>query len=263
MKLTAYVIKPEDPPWIIEPASIPRVWMEQTNVGFAYRCLPLTMANAMGWIIRCPVTFWADWNGQVLHDNSIRLGFQETTYSWWKVIQSHFGLGIITFQLPWLFHTDEESVGLLARGLPNYYKPNCHALEGFVETWWCPFTFTMNWKIIAPNTPVLFEKGDPICFILQPCHPGVAEETEPEVRPLADNPRLLKEFMEWRRKRNDFNVSTLRTAHDWQRFYQKAEGCPHVQLHTHRTSIKIKEFTHAPVPDKAAPSSSSSGEGDG
>jgi len=160
----------------------------------------------------------------------------------------------------WLFHTDTEGVGLIARGLPNYYKPNCHALEGYTETWWCPFTFTMNWKIIAPHTPVLFEKGDPICFI-QPYNPDAIEEVEPEILRLDANPALLKEFMAYRRKRDDFNASTQRTKYEWQKYYQKAEGCPHAQLQTHRTSIKPKEFTHAPLPNKAPPPPSSSGEG--
>jgi len=247
MKLTAYVIRKDDPPWPLEPASTRRLWMDKTVAGFAYHCLPLTMANSMGWVIRCPVTFWAEWNGETTHHNSMRLGFQETAHDWPHAIHSHFGLGIITFQLPWLFRTDEKGVGLIARGLPNYFKPNCHALEGYTETWWNPFTFTMNWKIIAPHTPVLFERGDPICFI-QPYRPTTVEMFEPEIQELPDHPKLEKEFKKWRRKRDDFNVSTQRGPGDWQKFYQKGEGCPHAQLPTHRTAVKPKEFTMSQPP---------------
>jgi hypothetical protein len=49
MKLVAYVI--DGHPFEIRPAPLERDWMEKTDQRFAYRCLPLNIANAFGWEI--------------------------------------------------------------------------------------------------------------------------------------------------------------------------------------------------------------------
>ena len=37
--------------------------MDETQNRYAYRCLPLTIANAMGWEILLPANVSAEWNG--------------------------------------------------------------------------------------------------------------------------------------------------------------------------------------------------------
>ena len=39
----------------------------------------------------------------------------------------------------------------MVKGPSNHWKPNCAPLEGVVETWWLPYTFTLNWKIVSPR----------------------------------------------------------------------------------------------------------------
>ena len=65
MELTAYL----HPGWapLIRPAPATRAWMDATPESFAYRCLPLNIANAHGWEILCPCGFEAVWNGDVGH----------------------------------------------------------------------------------------------------------------------------------------------------------------------------------------------------
>ena len=46
MKLIAHVIDGHDVD--IRPAPVERDWMDATNQRFAYRCLPLNIANAYG-----------------------------------------------------------------------------------------------------------------------------------------------------------------------------------------------------------------------
>ena len=54
------------PGWapLIRPAPVKREWMDNTPDSFAYRCLPLNIANAHGWEILCPCAFDALWNGE-------------------------------------------------------------------------------------------------------------------------------------------------------------------------------------------------------
>src|SRR5919198_1305839 len=98
----------------IRPARNRREWMNQTPHSYAYRCLPLSIANAHGWEVRCPVTCEAEWNGgsdkddiQVTfedEENSSMGDGQITTFA-----ESHFGSGILTF-----------SVGVIIRTPPGY-----------------------------------------------------------------------------------------------------------------------------------------------
>src|SRR5689334_8953002 len=45
----------------IRPAEATRPWMDATPEAFAYRCLPLNIANAHGWEILSPCSFEAIW----------------------------------------------------------------------------------------------------------------------------------------------------------------------------------------------------------
>ncbi|HEY5337327.1 MAG TPA: DUF6065 family protein, partial [Rhizomicrobium sp.] len=61
MKLKAYVIDGLN--LHIRPAAPDRAWMDNTVQRYAYRCLPLNIANSHGWEILCPDGFNAIWNG--------------------------------------------------------------------------------------------------------------------------------------------------------------------------------------------------------
>lgn len=61
MKLECYVLSAGDID--IRPASNRREWMDATPDRYAYRCLPLSIANAHGWVICCGGV--SVWNGTV------------------------------------------------------------------------------------------------------------------------------------------------------------------------------------------------------
>ena len=47
----------------IETGDQRREWMDETPDRFAYRCLPLLIANQAGWDLLCPTKFWLRWDG--------------------------------------------------------------------------------------------------------------------------------------------------------------------------------------------------------
>ena len=51
-----------DPPKIVA-APVERAWMDRSEQGFAYRCLPLNIANTHGWLLLNTVPFVARWDG--------------------------------------------------------------------------------------------------------------------------------------------------------------------------------------------------------
>ena len=55
-------------------APVDRDWMDASPNRFAYRCLPLAIANQAGWFIHCPANFSAVWDGGPYRQN-VRLSF--------------------------------------------------------------------------------------------------------------------------------------------------------------------------------------------
>src|SRR5579863_8910000 len=82
-----------------------RNWMHETDGRFAYRCLPLIMANTSGWLIQNPFEFSLSWNGGSKKED-IKIKFANDRPD--NRIASHFGSGVLTFSLPYLFRTPKN-----------------------------------------------------------------------------------------------------------------------------------------------------------
>lgn len=227
----------------LEPAPPSRSWMNDTH-GHAQRCLPLLAANSMGWIIRNPCDATAIWNGGTQKEDSSCMTDDD---KYIKSVHSHFGWGVITWQIPWLFRTTGD-IGLLVRGCTNFWIDNAIPLDGFVETYWSPYTFTFNWKITKPNVFVHWKKGDPICMII-PYPIGLIEKVTGEYKVLSDNPELEKTYRDWSAYRDDFNNNDKKRADGggWQKDYFLGKKCPfaHGQENIaspHKTKFTLNDF---------------------
>ena len=154
LKLIAYVVDGHQIE--IRAAPVDRDWMDRTNQRFAYRCLPLNIANAYGWEILCSSGFVSVWNGE---DDLASISIVPDSDAPVPAI-SHFGHGVLTFHVPCLFRTD-PGFDLMVQGPVNRPKDAIAALSGIIETDWSPYSFTMNWIFTRPGAPVRFEKGEP------------------------------------------------------------------------------------------------------
>ena len=239
VKLRAFKVSNIDG-WSIKPASGKRDWMDASREKFAYRCLPLVMANQSGWVLGCPLNFSAVWNGKDdMHATT--LTFPEGEGKVVGHIKSHFGHGIITFSLPWLFRTD-AGYGLWVRGPANMVKDNIHGLDGIVETDWAPYTFTMNWKIMRRNTPVYFKQGEPICQLV-PFPLALLEDVEPEFHSIDSDPLLKQDFFTFTAMRSG-NIDKLRSTGEsnWAMDYMKGHLPDGTPIEGHRKAFRLKEF---------------------
>jgi len=163
-KITAYVLN--NTYISLEPASSHRQWMDKTNEKFAYKCLPLAIANSMGWVMRSPIGFTATYSeGNLPNSISIQLDEDSKSEHYQNYVHSHFGEAVLTFQIPYLFKTS-PNIQLLVTGPTNEFKDGITPLSGLVETDWASFTFTMNWKFTRENHSVRFNRGDVICTII-------------------------------------------------------------------------------------------------
>jgi len=166
-----------------------RDWMDGAKDQWPNRCLPLLVANEAGWVLLNTHRFRATWNGgdrpeavQILYDDAVPDP---------APVSSHFGLGIITFRVPYLFRTP-PGWNLLARGPANWSKDGVSALEGLVETDWTCATFTMNWKLTRAHHSVEFEEGEPFCMIV-PQRRGELEGFMPRIRTIESEPAIQQE----------------------------------------------------------------------
>src|SRR3546814_11774394 len=89
LEITAYTVSAGAPD--LRPGSRQRQWMDDTPGRFAYRCLPLVIANQHGWDVLSPASFAARWRGGVGQDE-IELVFAGDPDSH---VSTHFGSGIV------------------------------------------------------------------------------------------------------------------------------------------------------------------------
>jgi hypothetical protein len=231
------------PPTIV-PAALQRDWMELTG-GFAYRCLPLNIANAHGWLILNDAPFVARWDGGNGLD-AIRVE-QTETEAVRLLAASHFGYGVLTFQVNGLFRT-EPGYDLWVTGPVNMIKDGIQPLSAVVETDWSPFTFTMNWRFTRKDAPVAFEHREPFCMIF-PLKRGLVESVEPLIRPLDDDPRTAAAYRAWAESRQSFNRNLAvpgspEQQQKWQKDYFRGTAPESSEAPSdHRTKIHVKPFT--------------------
>ncbi len=235
MRLIFYPTSGVRPP--IRPASSARTWMDEAPQGFAYRCLPLNIANAHGWDILCPTGFSACWRGGSA-PGDVEVRADDTV---WPPL-SHFGCATITFHVGYLVRT-EPNYDLWVGGPANLPKDGIVPLTGVVETDWSPYTFTMNWCLTRPNHWVRFEAGEPFCTVF-PIERGILEQTTPEIREL-DEDFQAPAFHAWNKDRAKFLTDLAVTGSEaqrekWQKDYFRGLGIDGQKaIDTHRTKLAL------------------------
>ncbi len=220
-------------------ASPDRTWMDEQTKGWANRCLPLRIANQAGWFILNDEEFVAAWDGS----NDTK-GVQVVTKGAKPpYVHSMFGVGTLTWVVPFLFRTP-PGVNLLVRGPSNMVKDGIAPLDGVVESDWLSAPFTMNWKFTRSFKKVKFERGEPIAMIL-PIRRGEMESFEPEMRNIESEPALHQEFRTWWAKRlekvNEDPSSD--TKNKIQGHYIRGESVTGTKAPEHQNRLELREFT--------------------
>jgi hypothetical protein len=215
--------------------------MEQTPDRFANRCLPLIMANQAGWFITLTEAVEVEWSGQDGREEVLVFGGERVQSS----VASHFGGGIVTFKLPFLFRTP-AGYNLLVRGPSNLPKDGVAPLEGLVEADWAISPFTMNWQITRPHHRIRFEEGEPICMVV-PERRHALEELEPALFDLDEDAELSEAYLAWRKSRDAF-IGELAAGEEeavragWQRDYFLGRGLGERVAPEHQTKLSLRAF---------------------
>lgn len=243
MRLTAYTLGETAP--VLRPAPPSRDWMDLTDQRYAYRCLPLTIANSHGWELLAPHTVDVYWGGgKFAADIRIVPADKPADFA-----MSHFGHGVLTLRTGYLFQT-EPAHNLYVTGPVNRMKDGCFPLSAIVETDWLPYPFTMNWRFTAPGGHVRFEEGEPFCHIF-PVRRALIEEVTPQVMSIHDAPELKARVKEWIDSREQFNADAKVEGSEaqkqgWQKNYARGRlpnGAPATE--DHQTKLIVRPFAPA------------------
>lgn len=228
MDLIAYPLSTDGPK--LRPAPLERLWMDGSNQRFAYRCLPLNIANQYGWEALCPCTFEATWDGT---QNIECITIKHIAGPIQHLPISHFGEGVLTFHPQYLFRTP-PGYDLLVTGPVNSPKHGITPLTGIIETDKTNSTFTMNWIITRSDLAIRFSIGDPFMHFY-PVKRAVLEEFQPRFEHMPEE--VAAEMKAWSESRSKFNADLKDPTSDavkakWQKDYFRAST----------TKVKLRSF---------------------
>lgn len=177
----------------IEQSPVNRKWMDDTAMGYAYRCLPMTYASRHGWAVRAPSDVEVIWEGGDAAENTKIICGRYTEHGA-VFADNGTGNGIVTFHINAIPRTPPE-YSLWLMGGPNLVIPGASPLSGIVESDWTFASPTMNWKLTEPSRLVTFRKGDPVFFFV-PIHKTYLEEFELQHADINDDPGILNRLNE-------------------------------------------------------------------
>jgi hypothetical protein len=219
----------------IEQAPVDRQWMDDTFMGYAYRCLPMTYANRHGWCFRLAEDVQVIWDGGTgASSTQILSGINQNGY---RVVDNGTGNGIITFHLNAIPRTPKDW-NIWIMGAPNLVIPGVSPLGGVVESDWMFSSPTSNWKITEENKVITFKKGDPVFFFI-PIHKTELEEFQIEDAELDENLiKHLEDFGNWRKETESAGKSVFG------KMYLKGirtDGTKPEWGHNHKTKLKLHQ----------------------
>jgi hypothetical protein len=140
---------------VIQPlkGSVKREWFDP----HAYYCLPLTIGNQYGFLVKSLIDFDIMWDGK----SDAQITFLNDDNQEKQTIKNGFGSGIITVQNRFALKTP-PGINIMTIQPPNMFIPGCFALTGVIECDNIRRDFTFNFKVTVPNTLIGVRKGDPV-----------------------------------------------------------------------------------------------------
>lgn len=144
----------------INQISVKRDWMDQTSEKHAYQCMPISLANTLGWAISFPEDISFIWDG-----------ISNSSDSHVKVIKGNRfcstarANATISFNTFLKFKTD-QNITTLIMPVPNYFNENAQCFTTLISTSFYDSMLPIAWKILKPNIEINITAGTPIAVII-------------------------------------------------------------------------------------------------
>jgi hypothetical protein len=125
-------------------------------------------------------------------------------------------------------------------------------LTALIESDWMSMSFTMNWKLMEPNQPVRFERGEPL-FQAIPLISNVCadlESADVHYLRLSEDPEMAQAYLAWNEGRRGFHELKSRgevKPDDWQKdYFQGRDATGRASTTAHMTKIKPPRIQRGP-----------------
>ena len=153
------VYKDNGPVANIEPLSAKRDWMEATFDKHAYRCLPVTLTNQLGWAISFPEDITFMWDGQISTS-----GEHVKVLAGEKYIQTGRGQATVSFETGLVFRTS-ENYSLLTYNVPNMFMEGVSPYTTIISSSFFEGPLPVAWKITKAFVPITIKANQPVAAV--------------------------------------------------------------------------------------------------
>ena len=153
------VYKDNGPVANIEPLSAKRDWMEATFDKHAYRCLPVTLTNQLGWAISFPEDITFMWDGQISTS-----GEHVKVLAGEKYIQTGRGQATVSFETGLVFRTP-ENYSLLTYNVPNMFMEGVSPYTTIISSSFFEGPLPVAWKITKAFVPITIKANQPVAAV--------------------------------------------------------------------------------------------------
>lgn len=136
-----------------------RDWWEDNRAtqNHAKHCLPLSMANSLGYYILSPGSFLVKWDGDYHKRASVEV-IEKSTHC---EVDNHASFASFTVQAKLIPVTDDPGDFIYIKGIPNERGiPYC-CMEAMIEAWWNVAHFGLVFMLNQPGE-FLIPMGKPI-----------------------------------------------------------------------------------------------------
>lgn len=158
------------------PAVRHREWWEDNRAtqDHARHCLPLSMANSLGFYILSPGTFKVSWDG----DQNRRAKIEHIERSSHYEVDNHAAFGSFTVQAKFIPVTDDPGDFVYVKGIPNLRGLPYSCMEAAIEAWWNVGNFGLVYLLNQPGEFTI-HMGQPIAHMF--LYHGVAGAATGEI----------------------------------------------------------------------------------
>lgn len=224
-----FVYTEDNNPAIIKQLSVKRDWMDDTPNKHAYQCMPVSLANTLGWGISFPKDISFIWDG-----------ICDTSDSHVKILSGHRycspnrGNATISFNTYLTVKTDDNTTTLIMP-VPNDFNENFQCFTNLLSTSFYRSSIPIAWRILKPNVEITIPAGTPVATII-PISLNSIQNFEVEIKkeklPSFNREELLEDL-------EMFKNSSI--AGKFTNLYKKAENSRGNKIGSHESkTIKLR-----------------------
>lgn len=143
----------------LNPMSAKRDWMDKTSEKHAYKCLPVTLANTIGWNLSCTQDIIFTWDG--INDQSP----DHIKISSPKYAHAGRGQSTISFDTQLIFRTDVD-VSIWIINPVNFFNNDFEIMSSLVSTSFYDNTLPLAIRAKRINEETVIKSGTAIASII-------------------------------------------------------------------------------------------------